>query len=217
MSNTDSFIEEVSEEVRRDRLYKLMRRYGWIGIVVVLLVVGGATYNEWRKAQNSASAQAFGDSILDALSSDDSPARVSALQNISVDEDAQTVLTLLQAAELHASGDAGGAADALSSVINDGDAPLIYKELASLKHVIILGSDLPLQERRSILQGIAAPGAPFRLLAEEQLALLDVEDGDAEAAIDRLKLIIADAEVTAGLRNRATQLIVALGGELDAA
>ena len=60
------------------------------------------------------------------------------------------------------------------------------------------------------------PGKPLRLLAEEQLALLDVEAGNTDDAIARLQRIIEDSETTAGLRQRASQLIVALGGELDA-
>lgn len=44
MSDTDSFIEEVTEEVRRDRLFGLMRRYGWIAVLAVLLLVGGTAY-----------------------------------------------------------------------------------------------------------------------------------------------------------------------------
>ena len=39
MSNPDSFIDEVTEEVRRDRLFRLFRKYGWIGGVVVALIV----------------------------------------------------------------------------------------------------------------------------------------------------------------------------------
>ena len=36
VSNPESFIDEVNEEVRRDRLYQNIRRYGWIAVVVVL-------------------------------------------------------------------------------------------------------------------------------------------------------------------------------------
>lgn len=54
MSNPDSFIEEVAEEVRRDRMSRLMRKYGWIGVLAVVLIVGGAAFNEYRKAQEIA-------------------------------------------------------------------------------------------------------------------------------------------------------------------
>ena len=36
MSDTDSFIDEVNEEVRRDRLYHLLRRYGWIAALAIV-------------------------------------------------------------------------------------------------------------------------------------------------------------------------------------
>ena len=51
MSNTDSFIEEVTDEVRRDKLYAALRKYGWIGILAVAAIVGGAAYSEYNKAQ----------------------------------------------------------------------------------------------------------------------------------------------------------------------
>ncbi len=41
MSETDSFLNEVADEVRRDRLFRTMRRYGWIGGAAILLIVGG--------------------------------------------------------------------------------------------------------------------------------------------------------------------------------
>ena len=58
MHESDSFISEVSEEVRRDRLYAGLRRYGWLIAALVVLIVGGAAFNEWRKLSRQASAQA---------------------------------------------------------------------------------------------------------------------------------------------------------------
>jgi hypothetical protein len=216
VSNTDSFIEEVSEEVRRDKMFKLMRRYGWIGIAVVVLIVAGAGYNEWRKAQTIAAAQAFGNSVLDALSSDESAKRVEALQAIEVNGAAGAVLAMLQAAETQSDSDPVAAAELLQQIADDAEMPVVYRELATLKRTIIMGDRLSVDERRNLLLGVAVPGSSFRLLAEEQLALLDIESGDTQGAIPRLLAIISDSEITPGLRNRATQLIVALGGTLDA-
>ena len=58
MSDTDSFIDEVTEEVRRDRMFNLLRRYGWIAVVAVLLLVGGAAWNEWRLSQQRTQSEA---------------------------------------------------------------------------------------------------------------------------------------------------------------
>lgn len=213
MSDTESFIEEVSEEVRRDRLFRLMRRYGWIAILLVVLLVGGAAYNEWRKARDIAEAQAVGDNLIAALSADESEARAAALANLEVEGDAAAVLGLVQAAEAQNAGDPDAAAVALDQIAADSELPQVYRDLAVLKRVIVLADSASVEDRRAALEGIAAPGAPFRLLAEEQLALLDLEGGDAEAAVGRLQSILVDTEVTAGLRNRVSQLIVALGGE----
>lgn len=215
MSNTESFIDEVSEEVRRDKLFRLMRRYGWIGIAVVVLVVGGAAYNEWQKAQNISAAESFGDSVLAALDSDEPAMRIETLNAIETQDDARAVLELMSAAEQISRDDPKAGAERLDQIANDSSLSLVYRELAALKRVIALGAELEASERQSILAGMAVPGAPFRLLAEEQLALLEVEQGQVDAAVGRLKSIIADAEVSPGLRNRASQLIVALGGEID--
>ena len=82
VSNSDSFIDEVTEEVRRDRMYLLMRRYGWIALVAVILLVGGAAWNEYRKAQASAAAEAAGDALLDALQADTVGDRLTALESV---------------------------------------------------------------------------------------------------------------------------------------
>jgi hypothetical protein len=63
-----------------------------------------------------------------------------------------------------------------------------------------------------LLDPIAAPGRPFRTLALEQMALLSVEEGKADAAITSLEQLRQDQEAPPGLRSRAEQMIVALGG-----
>ena len=62
---------------------------------------------------------------------------------------------------------------------------------------------------------MAQPGAPFRLLALEQLAQMDVADGATDDAIATFRAINEDAGVSRGLRERAQSMIVALGAELE--
>lgn len=215
MSDTDSFIEEVTEEVRRDRLFGLFRKYGWIGIAVVLVTVGGTAYNEWSKAQARAQAQAAGDAILNALDADEADGRVSALQGLEGDDftsGAQAVIALLLASELSADDKDGEAQDALEQIAADTELPEIYRQIALLKASSRQGN-LSVQERRDNLSGLAVPGAPLSQLAQEQLALLDLENGEVDAAVSKLQDLVVGAETTAGLRQRASQLIIALGGE----
>ena len=213
MSDTDSFIEEVTEEVRRDRLFLMMRRYGWIAILAVLLLVGGAAYNEYRKSQARVAAQNLGDSIITALEGDAPADRAAALQAISTENaGGQAVLRLLTANELVAAGQSAEAATAFEAIATDADLPEIYRQIASYKALVQRGKDTDIATRRTGFEALATPGSSLRLLAEEQLALIALESGDAEDAITRLQAIIVDSEVTPGLRQRASQLIVALGG-----
>ena len=213
MSDTDSFIDEVSEEVRRDRLFGLMRRYGWIAILGVILIVGGAAWIEWTKAQDRASAQAFGDAMLTALEGEDRTTRTDALSQIQAPSAAsRAILDLLAAGE--ESGPAPKeAAQRLLALADREGVDLIYRQIAILKAVTIPNSDVPLDERREHLEGLALGGGMIRLLAEDQLALIDVETGDTEAAIERLQQVANDAGATLGLRRRVTQVMVALGSD----
>ncbi|WP_439142412.1 hypothetical protein [Planktotalea sp.] len=216
MSDTDSFIEEVSEEVRRDRLYGYLRKYGWIAVLAILAIVGGAAYNEYSKAQTLAKAQTAGDAILAALEADEPEARVAALEEVrgqDITQGAKAVVSLMQAAEQGASDDAAGSQAALEKIAVDGSLPEIYRQIASFKAASQSDGSLSVEDRRIRLEALSAPGTSLRLLATEQLALIDIETADTEAALEKLQGIVVDAEVTAGLRQRATQLIIALGAE----
>ena len=218
MSDTDSFIEEVSEEVRRDRLFGYMRRYGWIAVLAILALVGGAAWNEYSKSQARAKAQGAGNAILAALEADEPQERVKALealQSEDITQGAKAVVSLMQAAEQAAGIDPAGAQTALEAIAVDGSLPEIYRQIASFKSATKSGGSLSVDDRRLRLDALSAPGMSLRLLATEQLAMLDIEAGDTAAALEKLQGIVVDAEVTAGLRQRATQLIVALGAEPD--
>lgn len=214
MSNTDSFIEEVTEEVRRDRLFKLFKRYGWIAVAAVVLLVGATAWNEWTKSQERQAAQALGDQVLAALESDDRAERAAALAAIQTPEGgARGILGLLAASEAGTEAPQE-AATQLFALADDPSVPQVYRQIAVLKATALPGNGLNIDDRRSRLEGLVPGGGLVRLLAEEQLAYLDAEAGNSDAALDRLRQIGESAEATIGLRQRAAQMVVALGGEL---
>lgn len=213
MSDTDSFINEVTEEVQRDKLYGYVRRYGWLAALIIVLLVGGAAWNEYRKATATTLAEETGDALLDALAIDDVADRAVALGQVEGEGSALAVTILTTAAAQQEAGDAEAAAATLGALVANNEVPEIYADLAAFKLALLdTGDDAA---RRATLEGLAIPGAPFSLLAQEQLAFLDLEAGDRDAAIATLRAIIEDAGVTRGLRDRAQTLIVALGAELD--
>ena len=220
MSNPDSFIDEVNEELKRDRLFALMKRYGWIAVLLVLLVVGGAAWNEWNKARQSAAAQAFGDAVLAALNEGDANARQGALSTLAEAEAASGregreragIVRLLMASERLQADDRAGALSALAAVAGDETLPASYRQLADLKRAIIAGPEMGMDERRALLEPLARAGQAFRPLALEQLALLHVEAGDNAAALDRFRALLDEPDLSSGLRQRIELMIDILGG-----
>lgn len=213
MSDADSFIDEVTEEVRRDRLFALFRRYGWIAAVVIVAVVGGAAYNEYSKARATAAAQALGDEMLAALGHDAPADRAEALAGIEASSPGgEAVLDFLTASARAEAGETEAAVADLQQIAVNGDLPEIYRQIAGFKALVLQSDTLPAADRKMQFEALAHPGAPLRLLAEEQIALIDIAEGDTEAALDRLQAILQDAETDAILQQRVRQVIVALGG-----
>jgi len=87
----------------------------------------------------------------------------------------------------------------------------IYSDLAKLKALILQGSDMAPEARIAALKPLAAPGAPFQSLALEQQALAEVAAGRKDDAVATLRELMNAAATTPGLRQRASQMIVALG------
>jgi hypothetical protein len=212
LSNPDSFIEEVTEEVRRDRLFRLFRKYGWIGVVIILGLVGGTAWTEWTKARDAARAEAFGDALIDALDQGTPEERREALAAVPTDADQTAILNLILASDPDE--DMAATLAALDKVANDATLSPAYRDLATLRRVLVAGADQPLADRRAALDGIAAPGRPYRVLAAEQLAYLLIEDGKTDDAIAALTALMQDQEASGALRARLGQVVTALGGTL---
>ena len=212
VSDTDSFLQEVSEELRRDKLYRNIRKYGWVAILFVIVIVGAATYREYLKSQAATEAQLFGTSIIDALNEKNVVDRVAKLQKINAPGDnAEAILALLLLAESNGIENTNQEDRFLSNVIENLSIEAHYRDLLNFKILLGSAATMNIDERISAFEEIARPGNVYRLLAEEQLALIELEQGNSEKAVEKLSQILLDAELTAGLRNRATQMMIALG------
>lgn len=219
MSEQDSFINEVSDEVRRDRLFTLMRRYGWIAGLVILGIVGGAGYTEWRSAQARAAAEARGDAVIAAIDEATPEARISAIGEVARSEsgDLAAVLGMLAAGQATEDEGRDAARAQLDRLAEDSEVGAIYKDLAVLKSVALGDDSITPEERINRLEPLTYPGAPFRVLALELTAYAQADAGETSTAIETLRGLIEDAEASRGLRDRAEQMIIALGGSLETA
>ena len=214
MSQSDSFIDEVTDEVRRDRLFATFRKYGWIGAALVVLIVGGAAWYEYRRSVETAQAEAFGDAMMTALEQGEPAERATALESVTADTpDAGAVRDMLRAAEMAEAGDTEGAAALLNQIAGEASLPVIYRSLAKFRAIGLQSATLSPAEQRAAYEEIAAAGNPLRLLAEEQIAMTYVDEGKPEEALTQLQALQDEAGVSPDLQRRISQLIVVLGGQ----
>jgi hypothetical protein len=217
MSDRDSFIDEVSEEVRRDRLFGLLRRYGWIAVLVVVALVGVAVWVEWQRIGARSEARDFGDRLVAALNRDAPEARRAALAEIDASGARRALVAMVAADTLETDAVVRDTLDNLAAVAGDDAVPQLYRDLAGLKAAMLMQDRAEPRAVLDRLEPLTIPGAPFRLLALEQQALVRVRQGETDAALETLRGILEDGAAGRDLQQRARQLIVALGGSLDTA
>lgn len=212
MSQNDTFIDEVSEELRRERLFRLFRRWGpWV-LAALILIVAASAWNEWTKAQERAAREAAGDALRAALTIEEPSARIEALRALDgPDWPADLPLSLALAGAQAEAAEAEAAEATLRLVIDDPAIDAIYRDAARLK-LLTLRRDMAPADRRALLDPMVGPDAPFRLLALEQRAVAWIEEAEDGRAREDLQAILDDPLATGDLRFRADQLLTAIGG-----
>jgi len=223
-SQVVDIFDEVDEELRAERTQQLLKRYGGLIVAGALLIVGAAAgWQGWRwyqARQDQAAAVEYitAMTLADATAAGSSDAgRAAAINAFATlatrTPDGYATLARLHEAALKAqSGDLTGAAALWDRVAGDSAADPLLRDLASLmwaEHQIDTGDPAALEAR---LKALAAPGNPWRSLAEEQLALLDMRLGKADAAKATLRRLAQDTGAPNGVRGRANGLLTRLGG-----
>lgn len=208
---TDSFINEVTEEVRRDRLFALFRRFGWIALAIILIIVAGTAWREYSRAQSRAAAESWGDAVLAAQRSDN-PAEALMALDAGGSAERAALGHLLSAGAMD---DDSAAIEKILQASEETEDPFL-RDLALLKLILINGEQMEPAERDAMLSDLSAPGAPFRLLALEQKAVALVAADRREDAVTLIREILVEDGVSQGLRTRLNNMMTALDENPDA-
>ncbi|MDQ1901097.1 hypothetical protein RAH32_11655 [Paracoccus sp. WLY502] len=210
-NQNDNFIDEVFEDLRRERLFRLFRRWGWVAGLLILGIVAGVIWREYSQSRAEAQARAWGDAILAAQAGDD-PAAIMAVDPQGAES--RRVLAALLAASEWSEGDSDdAAADALRDVAGDAAAGTVLHDLAELKLVMLQGETMDPAQRDEILSRLSRAGAPFELLALEQKAIALIGAGRTEDAVNLIRQIQEKDGMTEALRLRLSEMMIALGVE----
>ncbi|MEL7462628.1 MAG: tetratricopeptide repeat protein [Pseudomonadota bacterium] len=213
MSNNDSFIEEVSEEVRRDRMFALWKRYGPFVIGAIVLIVAAAGGKAWLDFQAREDAKVAGGAVIAAASAPpgEAAAALTAIADQADHEGAALLARLRAAAALAADGDAAGAAAAYDVVASSPSADGLMKDFAAFRALALRADDMAPADALAALEPMANGSGPFRLLALEAQAAAHLRAGDRDAAIAALQTVGEDETAPNGLRQRALAALSALG------
>ncbi|MDF2232020.1 tetratricopeptide repeat protein [Albimonas sp. CAU 1670] len=214
MADRDSFIDEVSEELRRDRMLTAWRRWGpWV-VGVVVLAVAGAGVATWLDQQENAEARAAGASLIEAASIPDATERAEAFASRAetLDPGPALIARLTEAGALVEAGDRAAAIEVLDAIESDGAADPLYRQLAGFKAALLRAVDLTPSERADALAAYVQEGEPFRMLALEARAAALLEAGDIEGARADVEAVLNDPMVSPSLRQRVGQMQELLGG-----
>ena len=216
--------DEVDAELKAERAQKLLVKYGvWLLLAALLVVAGTAAWQvrEWYQARYDRATAGI---YLDAMFAAEAQGKIGNMPaaTVAADDFARVIhrgpdsyrtLARLQQAALEAKqGHEAAAAAMWNAVAEDGNADPLLRDLAVLlwtEHQLGTGNPQLLRER---LAPLLKAGNPWRPLAQEAEALLDMRQGQTTQAKKLLEGLAMDITAPLGLRERAGALLQRLNG-----
>lgn len=208
------FISEVEEELRKDDYNKFLRKYGPFIIGLLIALVLGVAYVEWRDYSTDRTARAASLSYLEAdqLLQEErlDEARVAFLALADVAPDGYAGLSLMRAAII--AGEQGNDAEAIR--LYDAASSRFeldrHSQLAQLKAAYIVANQGNWADVEQRVSALTAQDAPYEYLARELLATSLLNQGDVEAARAELAYLDTVPGVPQTISRRAQQALVLL-------
>ena len=214
----DSLLREVDEDLRRDRMLRLWKRYGSFAIALVIgLLVAVAGVQIWKHYERQRLAEASMQFAEASAAAATDPALAVAGFAALADEGPRgyALLARLQEAALLArQGDHAGAVAAYERAARSTD-DAVYRDLATLMSVLAAmqapAGEVDANEVEGKLARLAGDSDPWRYSARELQALMALKSGQTAEAERLLKQLVADPGVPAGVRERAEILLATSG------
>ncbi len=207
----ESLFREVDEEVRRDQMEKLWKRYGNLVVAVAAgIIFGVAGYKGWQY-YTLQQAQKAGSAYIQAMdvAGTGTPQDVTAAFK-GVEQSAHggfAMLSRLQVAgALAGEGKTDEAVKAYDAIAGDSSVDDTMRELARVKAAYLLVDKASSDDLRSRLAGLDVEGSAWRGSAREIIALAYYREARYKDADKLVSEIIADAQTPAGVRQRAQLL-----------
>lgn len=217
----ETFVREVEENLRRDRMRDFAKRYGgWLiaGVAVFLIASGFLIWWQQHKVQRSQQeveqlAQIFDD--IGTGASADAPKKLDELSN-SGSKAVRATAMFTRAALALQQNDAKLALAKYREIAGDSSLPQPYRDAALLRQTALEFDSLQPQEVISRLQPLAKPGTPWFGTAGEMTALALLKQGQPAQAAQLFAVLAKDNSVPDAIRARSVQIASSLGVDASA-
>lgn len=204
----DTFIREVNEELRQDRIKALWTRFGVIiAVVAVVAVIATIAYVVWDRHRASVAAAA-GDAFLTATEQaegGDTPGAIAALESLAAEGvGAYPDLARLRIGSLQATaGDMAAAVASFDAVANSSAAPQPLRDVAAVRAGYILVDTGSVEDVRQRVERLTGDANALRAPAREALGLATWKAGDLDSASGFFGEIVQDFAAPDGIAERA--------------
>jgi hypothetical protein len=212
--------DEVDEDLRAERMARFARRYAIAFMALAaLLIIGVAGWQVWLRHRNQEDARAATAfiAVLDKAAQRGSAAERQGLANDfgalarSAPSGYATLARLNQASLLADAGQLAQAETIWTGLMDDASLSPVLRQVATLgwaAHEIDTAEPSLIQAR---LETLAADGSPWRPIALQYLALLDLRTGHRDEAARTLQEVGNDVSTPDDMRRMANGLAQALG------
>jgi hypothetical protein len=205
---------EIDEELRRDNLLKLCKRYGKyvVGVIVVALVIAGAIV-AWRNhqlAQRQAQSVRY-EAALSLLRQGKDAEAAKIFATVGDESGGYGRLAIFESADLAMkAGDRKAAVAAYDKIAAASDVDPELRNVAMLLSVMNGFPDSDPQAVVDRLKPLTETGSPWRATALEVTAAAKLKAGDKAAALDIYKKLADDLSAPEGARGRAAEMATVL-------
>lgn len=213
---SDGFIREVDDELQRDRMAMLWKRFGplMIGLtsLVVLATAGKVAWDAWQARQLEQQGAAFAEAEA-TLDRDDPVAAAAEFASLADAQggDSSAIARLREAEARLASDDPEAALTLLNQVASTEGIDPIFRDFAAVaaaQRNVAMGQA---ERARELLATRAGPDSPFHHSARELAAIAALEAGSIPDATELLLELRADTLTPVDLRQRVEELLALLG------
>jgi len=210
----DGIFREIDEEVRRDQLMALWKRYGryFVGILVllVLLAAGFQFWRSYRDSELERQSTSYEEAV-EATADAPPEERAARFASLAQELDGGYVLLarLRQAGALIEMGDTRAAVALYRDVAEMAEDPRLSAYARYLTASAMLQSEGP-DAAIALLAQLAQQDSPIYYSALELLGVAYLEAGDSEAARSQFAAIVEDPAAPPAIKSRAEEMLAIL-------